>query len=230
MTQAGHSHAVPVARACPGATSCWPRWLWTPGGAPYWQGAAQHRWWSRPSPAATGQLCAPHGPRAWSCPGSRPAAPPGQPTPWGRQSPQPCCSGWWQGDSAHLWPASPSQGQGRVGRWVGQPWLLCLGRVVGRGFSTSLACRPCCTSWWQGHSSGVLCRIKHIFLKMGCDPSYGTLPAPAVLPRLHLDPLLGARCFHASVGVLARGGTGQAAGARPQAHGRPLPGPRAVLC
>lgn len=48
------------------------------------QGAAQHRWWSRPSPEATGQLCAPpHGPRTWSCPGSRPAAPPGQPTPMG---------------------------------------------------------------------------------------------------------------------------------------------------
>ena len=115
-----------------------------------------------------------------------------------------------------------------------------LASVPGPGWGAGLLhVQSGCLAWPAGaaalpggkatHSSGVLCWIKHIFLKTGCDPSYGTLPAPAVLPQLHLDPLLGARCFHASAGVLARGGTGQAAGARPQVHGRPLPGPRAVL-
>ena len=85
VTQAGHSHAVPVAGACPGATSCWPRWLWTPGGVPY-LGRVPPSIGGGAGPALRPQGSSappPHGPRTWSCPGSRPAAPPGQPTPMG---------------------------------------------------------------------------------------------------------------------------------------------------
>lgn len=46
------------------------------------QGAAQWRWWSWPSPVATGQLCAPCQPHAWSWPGL-PVSPP----PWGASHP-----------------------------------------------------------------------------------------------------------------------------------------------
>lgn len=112
VTQAGRSHVVPVAGVCPGATSCRPRWLWTPGRAPYL---------GRVPPSGGGGA----GPALWpqgsSAPPANPTPGPGlapgllrlpvSPPPWGCQSPQPRCPGLRQGDSVRPWPASPLRGR-----------------------------------------------------------------------------------------------------------------------
>lgn len=104
------------------------------------QGAAQWRWWSRPSPVATGQLCAPCQPHAWSWPGSRPAAPPGQPTSMGVPV-TPATLPWLAaGRLSAPVAGQPFAGQGGVGRRVGQPWLLCLGQAGAFSASGWAAC------------------------------------------------------------------------------------------
>lgn len=134
VTQAGRSHVVPVAGVCPGATSC-PRWLWTPGRAPYL---------GRVPPSGGGGA----GPALWPQGSS---APPANPTPGPGLASR----------SAHLhgvpvtpatlpWLAAgrlsapvagqPFAGQGGVGRRVGQPWLLCLGQAGAFSASGWAAC------------------------------------------------------------------------------------------
>lgn len=116
-------------------------------------------------------------------------------------------------------PVASPFARGRAGGEAGwgSPWLLCLGQAgafSASGWALSLACRQCCTPLVARPRLQGPLWTKHIFLKKGCDPSYGTLPTPCCARGCTWDPLLGSPGAFAHQQKCWQGGTGQAAGVR----------------